>query len=67
MGILKIFRTSKYKDRTLHGYKRIKRGKGISGKFYESEVFSNLPANEVEEYNKRFPKLKKLRFPGQWD
>jgi predicted N-acetyltransferase YhbS len=41
--------------------------KGIKGKFYESEVFENLPKEEVEEYNKNFPKLKKLRFQGQWD
>ncbi|MCM0650145.1 GNAT family N-acetyltransferase [Clostridium swellfunianum] len=41
--------------------------KGIEGKFYESEVFTKLPKEEVEEYNKKFPKLKKLRFPGQWD
>ncbi len=41
--------------------------KGIKGKFYESEVFENLPKVEVEEYNKKFPKLQKLRFPGQWD
>ena len=41
--------------------------KDIKGKFYESEVFENLPKEEVEEYNKKFPKLQKLRFPGQWD
>lgn len=41
--------------------------KGIKGKFYESETFENLPKEEVEEYNKKFPQLKKLRFPGQWD
>jgi hypothetical protein len=41
--------------------------KGIKGKFYESEIFENLPKEEVEEYNKKFPKLQKLRFPGQWD
>lgn len=41
--------------------------KDIKGKFYESEVFENLPKVEVEEYNKKFPKLQKLRFPGQWD
>jgi predicted N-acetyltransferase YhbS len=41
--------------------------KNIKGKFYESEVYSNLPKEEVEEYNKKFPKLQKLRFPGQWD
>ncbi|EQB86809.1 putative N-acetyltransferase YhbS [Clostridium punense] len=40
---------------------------GIKGKFYESELFENLPKEEVEEYSKKFPKLKKLRFPGQWD
>lgn len=40
---------------------------GIQGKFYESEVFSNLPGEEVEQYNKLFPLLKKMRFPGQWD
>jgi predicted N-acetyltransferase YhbS len=41
--------------------------KDIKGKFYESEVFVNLPKQEVEDYNKNFPKLQKLRFPGQWD
>lgn len=41
--------------------------KGIEGKFYASEVFDNLPKEDVEEYNKRFPPLKKQRFPGQWD
>jgi predicted N-acetyltransferase YhbS len=41
--------------------------KGIEGKFYESEIFTNLPKEEVEEYNKKFPLLQKLRFPGQWD
>jgi predicted N-acetyltransferase YhbS len=41
--------------------------KGVEGKFYESKIFVNLPKEEVEEYNKKFPKLQKLRFPGQWD
>ncbi|GKU30493.1 GNAT family N-acetyltransferase [Clostridium folliculivorans] len=41
--------------------------KDIKGKFYESEVFVDLPKEEVEGYNKKFPKLQKLRFPGQWD
>ena len=40
---------------------------GIHGRFYASEVFDNLPKEEVEEYNEKFPKLQKLRFPGQWD
>ncbi len=41
--------------------------KNIKGKFYESNVFEHLPNQEVEEYNKNFPQLQKLRFPGQWD
>ncbi|WOO38422.1 GNAT family N-acetyltransferase [Anaerocolumna sp. AGMB13020] len=41
--------------------------KDIRGKFYESEVFVNLPKEEVEEYNKNFPQLQKQSFPGQWD
>ena len=41
--------------------------KNIKGKFYGSEVFNNLPKEEVEDYNIKFPKLQKLRFPGQWD
>jgi predicted N-acetyltransferase YhbS len=38
----------------------------VCGKFYEAEVFENLPDDEVEEFNKFFPPLKKLRLPGQW-
>jgi len=50
------------------GIELIKDGmKDIKGKFHGSEVFENLPTEEVEEYNKNFPPLKKLRFPGQWD
>mgnify|MGYP000896385966 CR=1 FL=1 len=41
--------------------------KGIKGKFYESDIFTDLPKEEVEEYNKKFPPLPKLRFPDQWD
>lgn len=41
--------------------------KGIKGMFYQSEVIRNHPKEEVEEYNKKFPPLPKLRFPGQWD
>ncbi|WP_243281441.1 GNAT family N-acetyltransferase [Clostridium sp. D53t1_180928_C8] len=41
--------------------------KDIKGKFYESKVFENLPQEEVEEYNKKFPFMYKLRFPGQWN
>ncbi|WP_242657946.1 GNAT family N-acetyltransferase [Lachnoclostridium phytofermentans] len=50
------------------GIELVKDGmKNIKGKFYESNVFENLPREEVEEYNKNFPQLQKLRFPGQWD
>ncbi len=41
--------------------------KDISGKFYESVVFDDLPKEEVEKYSENFPPLKKQRFPGQWD
>jgi predicted N-acetyltransferase YhbS len=41
--------------------------KYIKGKFYESDVFSILPKEEVEEYNKKFPRLQKISFPGQWE
>ncbi len=41
--------------------------KGIKGKFYEAEAFHSLPTGEIEEYNKKFPPLRKLNFPGQWD
>lgn len=40
--------------------------KDITGKFYEAEVFEKLPKDEVEEFNKQFPWLMKLKFPGQW-
>jgi predicted N-acetyltransferase YhbS len=39
---------------------------GVHGKFYESEIFEDLPDEEVEEFNKKFPYLEKLRLPGQW-
>lgn len=41
--------------------------KNIKGKFYESKVFEELPKDEVEEFNKRFPYLQKLKLPGQWE
>lgn len=50
------------------GLELIKDGlKNMKGKFYESKVFDNLPKEEVEEYNKNFPALTKIQFPGQWD
>ncbi len=39
---------------------------GVQGKFYEADVFENLPEDEVEEFNKQFPPMEKLRLPGQW-
>lgn len=39
----------------------------IHGKFYEAEVFENLPKEEVEEFDKQFPYLEKMKFPSQWD
>ncbi len=39
----------------------------ISGKFYESETFENLPPDEVEEYDKKFPYMEKRVLPGQWN
>ncbi len=48
------------------GIELIKDGlKNIKGKFYESKVFENLPAEEVEEFDKQFPRLQKIKFPGQ--
>ncbi len=40
--------------------------KGIHGKFFEAEVFDNLPAEDVEELNRQFPLLEKQYFPTQW-
>lgn len=49
------------------GFELVEEGmKNIKGKFYESKVFENLVKEEVEEFNKKFPHLEKLRFPGQW-
>ncbi len=39
---------------------------GVHGKFHEAAVFEDLPDDEVEEFNKLFPPLQKLRLPGQW-
>lgn len=40
---------------------------GISGKFYESDVFEKLPPEEVEVFNEKFPHMEKLKLPGQWN
>ena len=34
-------------------------------KFYEAPVFSSLSMDAVEEYDKKFPYMEKLRLPGQ--
>ncbi|BCN32689.1 GNAT family N-acetyltransferase [Anaeromicropila herbilytica] len=39
----------------------------VKGKFYESEVFEQLYPDKVEEYDKNFPYMEKLKLPGQWD
>lgn len=39
---------------------------GITGRFYEAEIFENLPRGEVDEYDKKFPYMEKLKLPGQW-
>ncbi len=50
------------------GIELIKEGmKDIKGKFYESEVFETLQAEEVEAFDKQFPRLHRLKFPGQWN
>lgn len=41
--------------------------KGVQGKFYESEVFENLSPEKVDEFDKKFPYMQKLKLPGQWD
>lgn len=38
----------------------------VHGKFYETEVFNNLPPDKVEEFDKNFPYMQKLKLPGQW-
>lgn len=38
----------------------------VKGKFYEAEVFMNLPKEEVEVCDAKFPALIKCRLPGQW-
>jgi len=40
---------------------------GVHGKFYEADVFKNLPSEEVVEYDKHFPYIPKQKFPCQWD
>lgn len=41
--------------------------KDISGKFFESPIFEDLPKEKVEAYTALFPELPKISFPDQWD
>lgn len=39
----------------------------VKGKYYESVVFEQLYPDKVEEYDKNFPYMEKLKLPGQWE
>lgn len=39
---------------------------GVHGQFYDPPVYFDLPQEELEEFDKGFPYLEKLRLPGQW-
>ncbi|MDE6847007.1 MAG: N-acetyltransferase [Lachnospiraceae bacterium] len=39
----------------------------FGGKFYESEIFEDLPEAENEEFTKKFDAPVKRKFPCQWD
>ncbi len=41
--------------------------KGVKEKFYESKVFEDLPMDKVDEFDKEFPYMEKLKLPGQWE
>lgn len=41
--------------------------KDVHGKFFESKVFENLDLEKVEEFDKQFPYMQKLKLPGQWE
>ncbi len=50
------------------GIELVKDGlKGVNGKFYDSKVFQKLLPEKIDEFDKRFPYMEKLRLPGQWD
>lgn len=38
----------------------------VIGKYYESKVFEQLFAERVEEFDKGFPYMEKIKLPGQW-
>lgn len=37
-----------------------------AGRFYESEVFEDLPQKELDVFDQQFPPMEKQHFPGQW-
>lgn len=39
---------------------------GIGGRFYESKVFEESYSDKVDEFDKRYPYMEKLKLPGQW-
>lgn len=41
-------------------------GRMRGGKFYEAEVFHHLPQEKTDEFDKSFPRMEKLKLPGQW-
>lgn len=48
------------------GIELVKDGlKGVNGKFYDSKVFQKLLPEKIDEFDKRFPYMEKLRLPGQ--
>lgn len=36
-------------------------------KFYEASVYENIEKDKVDEYDKKFPYMEKLKLPGQWE
>ena len=38
----------------------------VRGKFYVSSVFEKTSERKVKAFNKKFPPLQKITFPGQW-
>ena len=50
------------------GIELVKDGlKEVKGKFYESEAFESLLPEKVEEFDKKFPYMEKLKLPCQWE
>lgn len=39
----------------------------VTGRYFESDVFDQLYSDKVEEFDKKFPYMEKLKLPGQWN